>query len=244
MAKKVSATAVKTWIVDNRNTIVGGVVGIAACVIMMVQCGRISDLEQGQSDLKQGQTELKQGQTELQQGQDSVKAEVIVVQDLVDEGNKVDAETNTIVKRIDANVTDVAADVDTVKTIVKNCCGAKKATAVPAKKPATTPATKPAATVVVKKDVVAVTDSADVKVAVVDSSKNNGNIVVRAKELQSAQVVIGNGSVNNGNIIIGDNNVVVVNEPVQQKMDTLTIVKKHTRTVEYVFTGVKKRKYR
>lgn len=240
MAKKASAAAVKTWIVDNRNTIVAGVVGIAACVIMMVQCGRISDLEQGQSDLKQGQTELKWGQDRVNEG-------VVLVQDLVEEGNKVNEETNTIVKDIDANVVDVAADVDTVKTIVKNCCGAKKAPAKPAKKPATKPAaTKPATkpAVVVKKDVVAVTDSANVKVAVVDSSKNNGNIIIDAKEVKNAQVVIANGSTNNGNIIIGDNNVVVVNKPVQQKMDTLTIVKKHTRTVEYVFTGVKKRKYR
>ena len=203
MAKMV---VVKTWLQNNKNTIIACGATVAACIIMMVQCGRISDLEQAQQDTKGAV--------------DSVKSEVLVNRDMVAEGNEVGIKTNGIVKRIDGNVKEimadvdtVKADVDTVKTIVKNCCAAKK----PAVKPVVKPVVKPAVDTTAKKPV------AEVRVEVVDSSKNSGVIVVDAQPVEKAVVTIANGSANSGTIIIGDNNVVMVGEPAAQKKDTVIV---------------------
>ncbi|MBO5834011.1 MAG: hypothetical protein J6R22_03590 [Alphaproteobacteria bacterium] len=222
MAKMV---VVKTWLQNNKNTIIACGATVAACIIMMVQCGRISDLEQAQQDTKGAV--------------DGVKSEVLVNRGMIAEGNEVGAETNGVVKRIDGNVKEikadvdtVKADVDTVKTIVKNCCAAKK----PAVKPASKPAAKTAVDTVVVKHVCDTTvksDSAKVMVEVVDSSKNSGVIIVDAQPVEKAVVTIANGSENSGTIIIGDNNVVMIGEPVAQKKDTVIVEFKGSVKVNY-----------
>ena len=221
MAKK---AAVKTWLENNKNTIIACGATVAVCIIMMVQCGRISDLEQAQQDTKGAV--------------DSVKSEVLVNRDMVAEGNEVGVKTNGIVKRIDGNVKEimadvdtVKADVDTVKTIVKNCCAAKKPAVKPVVKPVVKPAVdttakKPAVDTTAKKpavDTTAKKPAAEVRVEVVDSSKNSGVIVVDAQPVEKAVVTISNGSANSGTIIIGDNNVVMVGEPAAQKKDTVIV---------------------
>ena len=48
-------------------------------------------------------------------------------------------------------------------------------------------------------------------VVVLDSAKNNGNVVVEKNACGNTEVTLKNGAVNNGNIVVGDNNNVIIN---------------------------------
>ena len=48
-------------------------------------------------------------------------------------------------------------------------------------------------------------------VVVLDSAKNNGNVVVEKNACGDTEITLKNGAVNNGNIVVGNNNNVIIN---------------------------------